>query len=82
MEGFDRDQRPRLAARRTLGKIFALCAVLVLPSFSDAGQAKSAEEVWKALENLPAAEREKKREDSSATRSSSRSIRRSGSCAP
>jgi uncharacterized membrane-anchored protein len=43
-----------------IGKILALCAALLFPALSYAAQAKSAEEVWKALENVPAAEREKK----------------------
>jgi iron(III) transport system substrate-binding protein len=40
--------------------LIPLSAALVFSGVSHAGQARSAEEVWKALENLPAVEREKK----------------------
>lgn len=45
---------------RRIGRILTLCATLLLPAPTYAGQAKSAEEIWKALENVPTAEREKK----------------------
>lgn len=59
----DPGKEPRLAAqpqRRRLRRVLALCAALAFPDFSHAAQARNVEEVWKALENLPGAEREKR----------------------
>ena len=39
------------------GQILSLCAALLSSAATYAAQPKSAEEVWKALENVPAAER-------------------------
>ncbi|MGH7767432.1 MAG: ABC transporter substrate-binding protein [Candidatus Binatia bacterium] len=45
---------------RRILRTLALLAAVTFPDVSAAGQAGSAEEIWRALENLPAAEREKK----------------------